>query len=109
MKLTILAVTALALCWALLNRDSVFSLVILAWSGLACALAPLLLSRVFGLRPGQVVSMVAVLLGVAVAMIWRQLGWHHPVYEGLPGILLGLLLLYAGHLMQQRQALAAMS
>ena len=84
-------VTALALIIALSGSQSVFQLVILSWSTLASAFAPLLVILVAGRRisqPGAIFSMVA---GAGVALLWRQLGWHEAVYEGMPGMLVGLL------------------
>lgn len=89
-KLVTVAVTFLALLWALANDQSVFSLVIMAWSGLASAFAPLLLALCFGMRPKQSFSIAAILTGLSVAIFWRYMGWHGAVYEGLPGILAGL-------------------
>ena len=43
LKVATLLITLAALLWALVNGQSVFSLVILAWSGLASAFAPLLI------------------------------------------------------------------
>jgi len=83
-------ITLLALGWALLNKQSVFSLVIMAWSGLASAFAPLLIVLALGHKPSQRKSIVAMFLGLTCALIWRLLGWHNYVYEGLPGILAGL-------------------
>jgi SSS family transporter len=96
LKLSTLAITGGALLLALVNSQSVFSLVIMAWSGLASAFAPLLICLCLGRRPGQVLTVVAVFTGLAVALIWRSLGWHQVIYEGLPGILSGLLLLWFG-------------
>lgn len=92
-KLATLGICAAALGWALVNRQSVFSLVILSWSGLASAFAPLLIALCMGRRPGLVLSLSAVLTGLVVALGWRFLGLHNAVYEGLPGILSGLLVL----------------
>lgn len=83
-------ITLVALGWALLNQQSVFSLVIMAWSGLASAFAPLLIVLALGHKPSQRKSIVAMFIGLACALIWRLLGWHIYVYEGLPGILAGL-------------------
>lgn len=83
-------ITLVALFWALFNRQSVFQLVILAWSGLASAFAPLLISRCFGIYLNQTKSIIAVLTGLGVALFWRFLGWHAFVYEGMTGILAGL-------------------
>jgi len=93
LKVTTLLITLAALTWALVNGQSVFSLVILAWSGLASAFAPLLIVLSLGGKPGQNISIVAVITGLAVAMIWRYLGWHNSVYEGMAGIIAGLIIL----------------
>ncbi|MGD9984821.1 MAG: sodium/proline symporter [Porticoccaceae bacterium] len=88
-----LLVTVGALCWALFNQESVFSLVLLAWSGLASAFAPLLIVLCLGHRPSQVESIVAVMGGLCAALLWRYFGWQAYVYEGMAGILVGLGLL----------------
>ncbi len=86
-------ITLLALLWALFNEQSVFSLVIMAWSGLASAFAPLLIVLALGGKPSTRASLIAVTGGLAAAAMWRHLGWHHAVYEGMPGILTGLVVL----------------
>ena len=87
------AITLAALLWALLNHQSVFSLVIMAWSGLASAFAPLLIVLALGGKPGTRASIIAIFTGLATAILWRYIGWHYAVYEGMPGILAGLLVL----------------
>lgn len=37
--------------------------------------------------------MLAVIAGLSVAMGWRYLGWHTAVYEGMAGIIAGLIIL----------------
>lgn len=92
-KFTTIAITGCALLLALSNNQSVFSLVIMAWSGLASAFAPLLIVLCLGMKPGQSISIIAALTGLLTALVWRYLEWHHAVYEGLPGILVGLAVL----------------
>jgi len=92
LKVATLLITLVALLVALLNNQSVFSLVILAWSALASAFAPLLIVLSLGGKPGQKLSMLAVICGLLVAMIWRYLGWHSAVYEGMAGIIAGLII-----------------
>ena len=92
-KLTTIAITGCALLLALAQNQSVFSLVIMAWSGLASAFAPLLLFLCLDRRPSQSQSIAAVLTGLSVALLWRYMGWHEAIYEGLPGIMSGLVLL----------------
>lgn len=92
-KLVTAVIIACALLLALLNNQSVFSLVIMSWSGLASAFAPLLIVLCLGWKPTEIQSISAVFLGLGVALTWRLLGWQDAVYEGLPGICAGLLLL----------------
>lgn len=82
-------VTALALAIALAQNQSVFSLVILAWSVLGSAFGPLLLIQACGRRVGEVHALVMLLAGAGTAIAWRALGLHGDVYEGMPGILAG--------------------
>jgi Na+/proline symporter len=93
LKFTTVAMVLIALSWALTSSESVFSLVIFAWSGLGSAFAPLLILLALGFRPSQKASIIAMLTGLAVALCWRFLGWHAAVYEGLPGIISGLIVL----------------
>jgi len=88
-------ITALALAIALMESRSVFSLVILAWSTLASAFAPLLTIYALRRRISEPGAIVAMIVGVSVALIWRQIGWHTVVYEGMPGILSGLVVAWA--------------
>ncbi len=91
MKLTTVAITGLALLWALVNSASVFDLVILAWSGLGSAFGPLLLVLCFGGRPTQNTSILMVLSGIIVALLWRYCDLHNLLYEGVPGMLIGFM------------------
>jgi SSS family solute:Na+ symporter/sodium/proline symporter len=84
------AVTALALAIALGDGHSVFSLVILAWSALASAFAPLLTLLALGRRPSERLAIGLMALGVAIAAGWRAMGWQDGIYEGMPGILVPL-------------------
>ncbi|MBH00011.1 MAG: sodium:proline symporter [Solibacterales bacterium] len=92
-KLTTIAITCCALGLALVNNQSVFSLVLMAWSALASAFAPLLIALCIGWKPGENLSIAAVITGLSVSLFWRWMGWHGVVYEGFPGIVAGLVLL----------------
>jgi len=100
LKLATIIITSIALLLALINNQSVFSMVIMAWSGLASAFAPLLIFLCFGKQPSQFISIAAMLVGFSVALLWRLLELHEMVYEGLPGILAGLCVLSAGYFFQ---------
>lgn len=90
LKLATAAVTALALAIAVSGNRSVFSLVILAWSTLASAFAPLLVVYAANRRIQEVAAIAAMAVGVGVALWWRHMGWQADIYEGMPGILSGL-------------------
>ncbi|MEH6503262.1 MAG: sodium/proline symporter [Cycloclasticus sp.] len=87
-------IAAAALIWALLNSQSVFSLVIMAWSGLASAFAPLLIVLCLGKKPSQNRCLLAMFTGLSLALLWRYMGFHGAVYEGMIGIIAGLLVFY---------------
>ncbi len=96
-KLSTLLITACALGLALSNNQSVFSLVILAWSCLASAFAPLLIALCLGWKPKQGSSILAMFTGLGTALLWRHFELHSAVYEGLPGILAGFAVLWLLH------------
>ncbi len=106
LKITTILITGVALLLALMNNESVFSMVLIAWSGLASAFAPLLLFLCLGKQPSQAVSMVAVISGFVVAFAWRQLGFHGMLYEGLPGMLAGFVVLFAHEIKSGRSKAA---
>ena len=87
-----LIVSAGALLWALFSSQSVFSLVVMSWSIIASAFAPLLILLAFKRSFGEAAGIAIVLTGVSVAIGWRMLGWQNYVYEGMPAIILALVL-----------------
>jgi SSS family solute:Na+ symporter/sodium/proline symporter len=91
LKLATAAVTALALAIALWGSSSVFDLVILSWSTLAVAFGPLLLLLALGRPVTERRAIVMMAAGIAVALLWREAGWQDMLYEGMPGIIAGLL------------------
>ncbi|MFA7584796.1 MAG: sodium/proline symporter [Novosphingobium sp.] len=86
-KIATAAVTGLALFIALGGHSSVFDLVILSWSTLAVAFGPMALLFAMGRQLNQPGALGVTALGVSTALLWRAVGWHDAVYEGLPGIL----------------------
>lgn len=89
-KLVTAVVVTLALAVSMSESRSVFQLVIMSWSVLASAFAPLLTLYALGRRVTEGAAIAAMVAGVATAIGWRMLGWHEMVYEGMPGILVGL-------------------
>lgn len=90
-RLITLGVILLALAIALLSDESVFVLVLYAWSGLGAAFAPLMLAYTLGRSPSQPVALGMVIAGPAAVFAYQ---WMDPrivatVYEILPGIVAG--------------------
>lgn len=90
LKAATAGVTVLALVIALNGNSSVFSLVILSWSTLACAFGPLLTIYALNRRISEWPAIFAMAVGVGVALAWRHFGLQNEVYEGMPGIIAGL-------------------
>ena len=87
LKAATAGVTILALVLALMDNQSVFNLVILAWSTLAAAFAPLLALYALNRKTSELAAIFLMALGIGLALAWRYgLGWHGGIYEGLPGI-----------------------
>jgi sodium/proline symporter len=90
-KLATALVTGLALFIALYASSSVFDLVIMSWSIMAVTFGPMLILLAMHRDVSQRVAMMMIVVGVSVALLWRYLGYHHLVYEGLPAMLLALM------------------
>jgi len=95
-KLATLMFTAMALVIAITGPTSVFTLVILAWSTLASAFAPLLIVYALKGRPPELLALTMMITGPLVALTWRYFDLHQHIYEGMPGILAGLLTFCVG-------------
>ena len=102
-KLSTVFVTAIALIIALSGNESVFSLVIIAWSALASAFAPLLIVYVFGQYVRQSVAITMMIGGLAAMGVWRYLEFNAYVYEIAPGILAGLLIFSAATILKMNR------
>jgi Na+/proline symporter len=90
-KLATVFVTALALAIALSRNESVFSLVLIAWSALASAFGPLMIVYALDRKPSEGLAVGMMVAGIAVVLVWRYLGWDESVvYEVMPGMLSGL-------------------
>lgn len=101
LKASTLVITFLALAFALTNSQSVFDMVIMAWSGLASAFAPLLLFLALGHKTSQTLSISAVIVGFASALMWRLADMQGILYEGLIGMLVGFSILMLGNYYQK--------
>ena len=75
---------------AMLASQNVLSLVVLAWGGMASAVAPLVVLMLLGERPSQRLAVTMMLAGFGVAVYWRHgLGLHAQLMDLVPGMLAG--------------------
>ena len=79
-KLTTVLVVVVALGIALFGNDSVFSLVIIAWSALGSAFAPLLTVYALGGKPSEKMALTMMFSGLGTMLLWRYLGLSDIVY-----------------------------
>lgn len=97
-----LIVTLVSLGIALFASSSVFALVILAWSALACTMGPLVIVHALGKRPSERLAFIMMFTGFITAFTWRQIGLSGQVYEGLPGIIAPLIVFAIGYKLEAK-------
>lgn len=91
-KLATVTIAIAALVWALTNKQSVFGLVLMAWSTLGSAFAPLLIVLAFGAKPIASTRAAMIASGVAACLLWRYFGLQGAIFEGVAGISAALII-----------------
>jgi len=86
-KVATLLVAALALTIALAATESVFALVLVAWSAMGATLGPILILRLYGRRPSTAVSLAMMASGLATVFLWIRKQLEGDVFELLPGLI----------------------
>lgn len=89
-KAATLLATCAALAWALLNRQSVFALVVLSWAMLAACFVPLLILLICNVYLPQPVAVCIMLISSACVFFLHWQGMGGDLYLGLPAIMAGL-------------------
>jgi sodium/proline symporter len=90
-KLGTVLVVSIALVVALNGGDNVFNLVLVAWSVLACAFAPLIVVYSLGGKPSENLAIMMMAAGIGTVFYWKHLGFGDIIYEVAPGIISALL------------------
>lgn len=91
-RLATAIVTAIALSISLLGLDSVFSLVLDAWSVLAAAFAPLIIIYAFGEELTETKALLVMISCTSIALVWRALGLGSIIYEVGPAMFFGFMI-----------------
>jgi len=100
-KFATVFVTVMALIIALSGNQSVFALVLIAWSALASAFAPLLIVYALKQKVPEKLAIAMMLGGPIVMLLWRHFELKGIIYECAPGILAGLLIFVVGKVLLQ--------
>jgi len=86
-KLATLAVLLLAIIVAVAAPESVFDLVLIAWSALGATLGPVLVIRLFRWRLPSGAGLAIMGAGLATVIAWQLSGLDDDVFKVLPAIL----------------------
>lgn len=91
-KITMVVMCVLSTALALMNIDSVFSLVVFAWSGLASAFGPLCVMLIYRSHKVSKVSAIAgMIVGLSVSTAWYMMGLSVYCMELVPGMIVSWL------------------
>ena len=85
------AVVALAI--ALNGNESVFSLVLIAWSILGATFGPVLFAYTVGFKLSQALILSMMTIGGATVVLWRYFDLGDIMYEIGPGIIMSVITL----------------
>ena len=87
-KITMIVLCILSTVIALMDIDSVFSLVVYAWSGLASAFGPLCILLIYrSHRVTKASAVTGMLIGVVVSTAWYMAGFSVYCMELVPGMI----------------------
>ena len=91
-----LLMTGVALAIALSGDQSVFTLVVLAWSMMGAAFAPLIAVYALGGRPNQPLAIAMLVSAVACVVLWQMTPELALYFKGFLGFLVGLAVYLVG-------------
>lgn len=87
-KIATLLATLAALAWALLNRQSVFALVILSWAMLSACFVPLIILLLLDKVPSETAALLLVAVGCISVLLFHYFGFAAGLYVGFPAIVI---------------------
>lgn len=90
-KTSIILVTFFSFIIALIDSQTVFSLVMLGWLALACSFSPIIIIYSFEKKPTQSLLLGAMITGLFSMLLWRFFNFGNELYEAGIGIPAGLI------------------
>lgn len=97
LKICTLATTAFASIIAIYASKSVFDMVLLSITVMACGFTPLLILRCFKVKTHPALLLITILTGLSVGLWWRTAGLNAHVYEAFPGIVAAFAVFFIGY------------
>ncbi|TCS94874.1 sodium/proline symporter PutP [Hazenella coriacea] len=86
-RLSLLAVSIIAILLALNPNETILDLVGYAWAGFGAAFGPVVLLSLYWKRMTKWGALAGILLGSITVIVWEQIQRFDPVYEIIPGFI----------------------
>ena len=100
-KVVTLFVTVFVVTIAINDNKSVFNLVLMSWSTLACCFSPLLIINSLKQKISEVLSLMMMVIPLITLLVWRHFGLNNFIYEVAPGIISGILTFFIFKLLRK--------
>ena len=100
-KVVTLFVTVFVVTIAINDNKSVFNLVLMSWSTLACCFSPLLIVNSLKQKISEVLSLMMMVIPLITLLVWRHFGLNNFIYEVAPGIMSGILTFFIFKLLRK--------
>ena len=100
-KIVTLFVTVFVVTIAINDNKSVFNLVLMSWSTLACCFSPLLIINSLKQKISEVLSLMMMVIPLITLLVWRYFGLNNFIYEVAPGIMSGILTFFIFKLLRK--------
>lgn len=100
-RISVLAISAVAILMATMNNPSVFKLVSHAWGGLGAAFGPIILVSLFSRKMNKYCALLGMIFGGGTALIWifchYFIGGMFLTYELAPAFIMGMVGIAIGY------------
>ncbi|MBM7603783.1 sodium/proline symporter [Metabacillus crassostreae] len=93
-RLSVLAVSILALWLAWEQNNTILGLVSYAWAGFGAAFGPVIILSLYWVRMTKWGALAGMVMGALTVIIWSNLGLSEIMYEIVPGFAASLLAIY---------------
>lgn len=101
-RLTVLAVSLIAIFLAMDPQSSIFEIVSYAWAGFGATFGPVVIASLFWRRATRNGAVAAMIGGGITVIVWKQLsGGIFNVYELLPGFIIASILMVVFSLLEK--------